>query len=268
MKKLFVVLNDKKSKYLIHSIVISGLLLWFIIAPTQDYFSILLSVLVVLFVGSFITHYPNIKLTNILATLLLPIHLIVGVLLSLIFFPNLSAIFKLVAVVVFGLIFYVFSLVNNVFLVVEEKNELIPLYRVAVTWAQIILTVIAIPFFAGVFKISINMFLQSLLISFSSILFCIYMLWVMSFDNDSKKFKVGEGLIYGLFVGFLVFVSNIAVSFVPHESFLKALLVSSFMVFGVSLICAHLKNTITKEFIRNYVLIFSFILLIFILFKP
>lgn len=258
----------KKYKYLIHSILISILIFLFSYdrGERRMLFSVLIFALVI--GGSLITQYPNIKFKNFLMTLLLPLHLVGGTLLSLIFFPNLSVFFKFGAIVTFCVAFYITSLINNVFLVVEDRNEFIPLYRVAVTWSQIIVIIIAIPYFAGVFKLNENTFIQNLITGVSSFLFSIYVIWSLRFDSDAKKPKIGEKLILSAFVSFCVFLLGVSFSFVPTESFLRALFVSSVLMFGLGYLQNHLKNSITKGIVTEYILICFFFLAILLIFVP
>ena len=81
--------------------------------------------------------------------------------LALLFFPNISLIFKLSAIVAFSFLDYVILLINNVFLVIEDREEVIPLYRVAVTWSLILQIIVLIPLVASVYKFNVSSFYQA-----------------------------------------------------------------------------------------------------------
>lgn len=259
---------SKKIKYFIHALAIGLLLFWFSFAGRGDQVFIGILTLLVVLLGTFITQYPNIRPNNLSANVLFPLHLITAALFSFVFYPNLSIPFKLLAVFIFCLLFYIFLLVNNIFLVVEEKKEIIPLYRVAVTWTQILLIIVAIPYFAGTFKIPFNVLTQNFSVAFSSFLFSLYFMWILKFDKDVKKAGVGETYFLSLFVSFLVFFAGLGVSFAPNESFLRALFVSSFLMFGLSYIQAHIKNNIDKNLIYEFLLIFIVFFIILYTFNP
>jgi hypothetical protein len=220
------------------------------------------------FIGSYVVHQPNSKVANILITGILPASLTLGFMLSLIYFPNLSTVFKLLSLAGFSFIYYLTLLVNNVFLVVESREETIPLYRVASTWSKILIVAVAIPLLAGVFKINLNSFSETILASLSALLFYTYLIWSLKHNHEVKKYRRGE--LFGLFAltTFFVMAANLSVSFFPTETFLRALYVSSIMIFSVSYIEGHLKNVINRRLITEHLVIsFIFLVLLFI-FNP
>lgn len=259
---------EKKNRFLLQSFVLGVLV--FLFSYSNGGTKLLIAVFAVLatVVGTFLTQYPNVDFRNILINLLLPLHLVLGAMLSLIYFPNLGLPIKIVSLVAFIGSFYVISLVSNVFLVVEDKNETIPLYRAALAWNQIILIVIAIPFFAGVFKLPLNGLFQSTIVSTSSFMFAIYLMWILAFDKNSRSLKVGEQVLFGLFVSFLVFACSVLVSFIPTESFLRAIFVSSALLFGLNYVQSHTKNTINRNLVLEYFIISIIFFLLLLVFKP
>jgi len=259
---------NKRQKYLAHSLVLLGLLYYFSGATTRFDLIYVSFVLVVVLVGSYVTHRPNSTVLNTLVTGILPVFLTLGFILSYIYFPNLSKIFKLLSLGIYTFIFYIVSLVNNVFLVVETRKETIPLYRVASTWSKILIVVVAIPLLAGIFKIDINSLFETTLASLTAVLFYSYLLWSLKYNHEVKKYKKGELVAVFALGAFFVFAANISVSFFPTETFLRALYVSSVLIFGVSFIEAHLKNTINKRLIREHISITLLFLILLFIFNP
>src|SRR3989304_868726 len=194
---------EKKHKYLIHSFLMGAMFFWFSFSPEENKFNIFMISLIVVSVGTLISQYPNIEIRNIYFNLLIPLHLVLGMMLSIVYFPNLGVPLKILAAAVFSFVFYVVLLINNVFMVVEEKKETIPLYRAAITWNQIIFVVVAIPYLAGVFKVPLNAFFQSLVISFSIFLLFSHNIWVLQLDREVKQINVGEKWLLVLFMTFL-----------------------------------------------------------------
>ncbi len=213
-----------------------------------------------------LVQFPNIKRFNAFYTVLLPFHLVLGTVLSLKFFPNLGAPVKISALISVGIIAYAVSLVNNIFLVVQERAKVMPLYRVAVTWSQILLITIAIPYFSGIFKLPLNAFTQAAFAGFSAFIFCVYFLWTLEFDEEARKIAAGEKVINSLVVTFLVVSSSLVVSFIPTESFLRSLFIASVLMASLGYLQSHYKNTVTKKLLLEYsiiTLLFLCLVLIF-----
>ncbi len=266
--KFHLPLLQRKHKFFIHSALMGILISLFSFATPAVRLQLIVVTIFVVLLGTFVIQYPNINLRNYFMNLLLPIHLVLGAVLSLIYFPNLALPIKLVGFVAFSVTFYIVALINNVFLVVEDRTETIPLYRVASTWSQIILITVAIPYFAGVFKLPLNTFYQTLLVSFSSLLFSLYLIWSFRFDKDVKVIEAGEKWLLCLFVAFCVFIFGVGFSFVPTESFLRALFVASILMFGLSYLQNHFKNTITKKIVSEYIIISIIFLVLLVVFTP
>lgn len=184
--------------------------------------------------------------------LILPLTLVLGALLSLHFFPNLGLPTKVITIGAVGGLIYAMSLVTNIFLVVYERQEAIPLYRVAVTWSQILLIVVSIPFFSGVFKLPMNSIFQALVAALVSGLFAKFLMWVQEMDPDVPEIDRGEKLVNSGLISFVVFAFSISTSFFPAESFLRSLLVSSVLMSSLGYLLAHYKNAVTKRLIAEY----------------
>jgi len=79
------------------------------------------------------------------------------------YFPNLGYLFKIFAIISFGSFYYFLSLVDNVFLVVQDREETIPLYRAVYGVESNYQVHSTIPLFSGIFKLGINGILQSMI---------------------------------------------------------------------------------------------------------
>jgi hypothetical protein len=260
---------QKKHKYLFQSFLVTIFLYLFASGRIgfEVWYSALIVVALVIF-GTLITQYPNIDLKNVLFIILMPSSLITGALLFLNFFPNLGSIFKFIAIISFGISYYFVSLVDNVFLVVQDREEVIPLYRVATAWSQIIQVVVAIPLFSGIFKLNVNGVAQSILIGIVSFLYVVYQIWASRYDKDAKNTGVGETILLATLGLFLVAAASITVSFIPAEAFLRALLISAVLMFVLSYVASYLRNDITKKIMLQFVLIFVIFFLLILVFTP
>ena len=228
--------------------------------------SLIIGAIIVL-VGTYYTQEISRKIDTI-PVILMPVFLYSAAILSLSYFPNLGNPTKFLALTAVGVIYYIVSLVNNIFIVVESEEKRIPLYRVAVTWSQILLIVISIPFFAGLFKVPVDPISQNLFSFVASMLFSLYLLWALSFDDEIRDYGLKEAFSKSIVVGFIVFCSGVAVSFIPTESFLRAIFVSSVMMSVLGYIQNHYKNAVTTRLIYEYILISFVFLIILLIFIP
>jgi hypothetical protein len=257
---------QKKHIYLVYSCLAVFSLV--VVSYSQGQRRVIASVAacLIIVVGAYFTQATLITLQNAVTIFLLPAHLVAGTLLSLYYFPNLGLPTKMGALISVGIIIYIVSLMNNIFLIVEQKGSLIPLYRVALTWCQILLVIIAIPFFAGIFKMPINSFFQNLIAALSTFFFSFYMVHVQSFDTFTRKTEVGGRVMYSLLSSFIVFSLGLCVSFLPTKSFLRALFVSSVLMGVLGYMQSNIRNDITRKAVIEYCIIsitFLFLALIF-----
>ena len=263
-------ITNKKFRYIFYSLTMSGLLLWvnyYLEEAGEANFAILL-----LFAGSLLgalfTQYPSITDYKGLLMLLPPLGLTLAAYFTLFHFPNFSAGFKTIGLVIVGVMFYLISLVNNIFLVVEEKEELIPLYRVAVTWSQIILVVVSIPLFTGIYKFNFSPLMEAFLVGLISFLYTLYFFWNLSFDQRTRKISTFNMLVNSSFSPFLVSATGLAVSFFPTEAFLRAIFSASVLLFAFNYLDGYMKNRINLKLIYHYGLIFLISLFIVLSFRP
>lgn len=259
---------SRKKRYLLQSVLF--FVFGYFLFTKFDFNIVFELILVALYVFVFVSiaHYPNVKLHNMIYGSILPLQLVVAGTLFFYFYPNLSHLFQVISLLGFSFLYYVVSLVDNIFFVVQDREEQIPLYRVASTWGQILSVIIAIPLYAAVFKFNTFFFIQGLIVFISGVLFSFYQLWGLNFDKDMKRTKVGEAILLNLLVGFIAFLSAVSVSFFPTESFLRALFVASTLMFGLNYAQSHLKNDVNDKFLYQSLFISFVFLVILILFQP
>lgn len=216
-------------------------------------------------ISTFFIHYPNLSLrpNKSIASLILPLSLLASTLLSFKYYPALSIQFKVVALLIASGVFYLISLVDNIFLIVKDRAESIPLYRAAIPWGQILIVTLSIPLFAGVFKIPINPILQTSIIGLISFVMTLYQFWFLREETNLIPLGAGGSLIMSAFVGFIVYVVAVAMSFISTESFMRSLVAGSALMLGIMFVYAYLKNSINKKILFEYFII----LIIFILFS-
>lgn len=262
---------DKKYRYIIHSAVltlyiyVASIVFWNSSLYERVGFGILLLILTVGFV-----HYPNVGLKNISNTimvLVLPSYLFGSMLLALKYYPNLSYIFKLAMMFGGAAMFYIISIVDNIFLVVSERAEIIPLYRAAIPWSQILLVTVSIPLFTGIFKIPTVSFLQAAIISFLTILLSLYQFWSYRHEENLIPVGVGGMVLFSVMAGFISFCVSIATSFMPAQSFLRGIVGAAGLMFGLFYVSSFLRNNINKKLLLEYFLIILGFIILMILFQ-
>jgi hypothetical protein len=260
---------QKKHKYLFQSLVVTAFLFLFSAGKINfDLGYMIVFVVALVLFGTLISQYPNIDFKNVSYILLMPLSLIMGALLFLNYFPNLGFLFKALAIISFGVSYYFVSLVDNVFLVVQDREEIIPLYRVATAWSQIIQVIVAIPLFSGIFKLGINGIFQSIFVGIISFLYVVYQIWASRYDKDAKNTGVGETILLSTLGFFLVSSLSMAISFIPTEAFLRSLLISAVLMFVLSYTASYLRNDINRKMMVQFVFIFVIFLLLILFFAP
>jgi hypothetical protein len=257
------IILDSKLKFHMMSAVLVSLMFWFSFASgTLKVVAGVLAVLTSMF-GVLTLQYSIISSSSMkkliyktaLSVVTIPAAITLGTLLSLYYFPNLSIYVKTAAILVVGGLLYISLLVNNTFLVVHERGEIIPLFRVASTWSQILVIVVSIPLFAGIYKLPFLPFFQTALILFTASLFSLFLNWVHNMDPDIPAISDKNRIIESIFVGFTLGALSISTSFLPTESFLRALLMSSVLMFILGYMLAHHKNAVTRKLMVEYSLI-------------
>lgn len=262
---------DKKYRYLTHSVLmavyvyVASVVFWNFSFYLRIVFGLLL-----LSVSAFFVHYPNVARKNFgdyVMVLILPSYLLGSILLALKYYPNLSLIFKIVMMLGSVALFYIIAVVDNIFLVVNEREETIPLYRAAVPWSQILLVTVSIPLYAGIFKIPTYAFVQAFIIGILACILNFYQFWSYRHEDNLVPVRVGDTILFSMFAGFITFVVAIATSFLPVESFLRGLTASAGLMFGLFYTSSFLKNSINRKLLFEYIAIILGFILLSVLFQ-
>ena len=266
--KNFLLKIDKRIKFLIQALVVGVFLHYIFLNSTLHIYVVMSAALFLAMFGSLFVHYPNFKsIKSYLLSLLLPFSLLSGAILFLRFYPNLGDIFRIVIILGFVFIYYLILLSDNIFLVVIDREETIPLYRVAVTWSLILITLTAIPLYSGIFKLSYYPIVHMILVFVFGFLFNAYQIWSTRFDEDSKNVGVGEYIFLSTSVGFFILCSAAATMFIPSEAFLRALFTAAVLMFGLNYTSFYLKNNVSKRMLLEYSFICFIFLALLVLFK-
>ncbi len=198
---------------------------------------------------------------------LTPFLLVISAFFFFVYYPNLSVIIKLGAGLFYTTLLYTLLLLNNVLLVVNSREDVIPVYRVAVNWVQIVLLSTSISLFTGLHRLQIQPVFQTALVTSAAFFYYRYLIWVNSYEKEVRQVKQYESIIlaacFALFVGWASFI----VLFISSESFLRGLFIASIFLLGLGYIQLYLKNALSKKSVWDYLFICLAILGTLVIFK-
>ncbi len=199
---------------------------------------------------------------------LTPSFLCSGVMFFYLYYPNLSPTIKILAGLFYIFLLYTLLLLNNVLLVVKSREEVIPVYRVATGWLQIVLLSMTISIFTGLHRLHIQPILQTLASVLISFFFYNYSLWVYSFDKETRKIKAVESLVISLSLALFAGWSSFITLFFSGETFLKGLFIASVFLLGLGYIQLYIRNALNKRALWDYIIPTVIFFLVLSLFKP
>jgi len=199
---------------------------------------------------------------------LTPFFLCLGVLFFYLYYPNLSVTIKIVAGLFYTGLLYTLLLLNNVLLVVKGREEVIPVYRVAVGWVQIVLLSVAITVFTGTHRLPVQPLLQTLAVCLVAFFFYSYSLWVYSFEKEIRKVKALESFVITASLAVFTGWTSFTTLFFSGETFLRGLFIASVFLLGLGYIQLYLKNSLSKKTLWDYIAVTLVFFVVLVLFKP
>ena len=267
---------SRRTKFLISTIFYLFGILFFDFANFSKYI-FLGAALFVVFIINLVALYPGYKLRDVVLISYLPLVLVSSTILGLIFFPNLSAVFKYLLMFFSGAFFYLSLLINNliidmgdfVVVIIAEKVEdtSLPLFRVGQVWLQILLIILTIPFITVVYKFNLHFYFHSLAI-FVYLFLSSYVYLHTYLISKTDQVSTKEYILLLVEMTYLPLVASIATSFIPAESFFRATFVTSVYMAMVSYARNYIDNSLNKKLLVQYLVICTFFLLVLIVFKP
>ena len=199
---------------------------------------------------------------------LTPFFLCLGVMFFYLYYPNLSITIKIVAGLFYVGLLYTLLLLNNVLLVVKGREEIIPVYRVAVGWVQIVLLSVGITVFTGLHRLPIQPLVQTLTVSLVAFFFYNYSLWVYSFEKEIRKVKTLESFVITASLAVFTGWTSFTTLFYSGETFLRGLFIASIFLLGLGYIQLYLKNSLSKKTLWDYIAVTLGFFTVLVLFKP
>ena len=257
---------SRRTKFLISNIFYLFGILFFDFANFSKYI-FLGAALFVVFIINLVALYPGYKLRDVVLISYLPLVLVSSTILGLIFFPNLSAVFKYLLMFFSGAFFYLSLLINNLIIAEKVEDTSLPLFRVGQVWLQILLIILTIPFITVVYKFNLHFYFHSLAI-FVYLFLSSYVYLHTYLISKTDQVSTKEYILLLVEMTYLPLVASIATSFIPAESFFRATFVTSVYMAMVSYARNYIDNSLNKKLLVQYLVICTFFLLVLIVFKP
>jgi len=257
---------SRRTKFLFAFILYLFGILLFDFVTFDKFLFLLLSVLVV-FIINLVALYPGYKFKDLVIISFLPLVITSSTIMGLIFFPNLSYLFKYLLMFFSGGLFYLSLLINNLIIAEKVEDSSLPLFRVGQVWLQILLIILTIPFITVIYKLNFKFYLQSLAI-FLYLFISSYVYLHTYLISKEGKVSLKEYVLLLFEMIYLPVIASIATSFISAESFFRATFITSVYMSMVSYARNYIDNSLNKRLIIQYIVISAFFLLVLIAFKP
>ena len=259
-------LINRRTKFLIFTIVyIFGALTFQYSTIDKNLYVIVFTFIV--FTLNLLALYPGYRVKDLFFISFEPVVITISTLYGLAFFPNLNLIFKVILILVSGLMLYISTLTNNLTIAEKLEDSSLPLFRVGLIWTQILLITQSIPLVTVIYKLDLPFYMQSGFVLLYFLLASLSYLHTLLLTKKEEDYKKEEVWLLISQMTFMPLAGSLAISFIPAESFLRATFITSIFMGMVGYIRNYLENSITKRLVIQYSLIFLFFLFALILFK-
>lgn len=199
--------------------------------------------------------YEGIEKIEWLTLFLMPVSLSLAFYLFYFLFPG-RLLTRIPLVVLYGISMYAVLLASNIFNVGVEKN--LQLYRAAFSINYFYQTLIVFFLLAFLFSLKLNFLLNGIMIFLLVSLFSFHLLWSLKLNIYLEK----KTLIISGFIGLMVAELGAIFSFVPVNSLILALLLTSTFYSLGGLVFNYMDQKLFKEIVREYVSVWIFVVII------
>lgn len=159
-------------------------------------------------------------------------------------------------IIFYGVSIYAMFLVSNIFNIGVEKS--LQLYRAAFSVNYFYQSLVVFFFSNLILSFKLNFFITGVLFFMLGASMATHLFWSIKLDMHWEK----QVIHFGLLVGLILWQIGLAISFIPLQSSIMALFIST-VYYGVGgLIYLHLDSRLFKETIREYVFVLIFIAII------
>jgi len=256
----------RRTKFLIFTIVyIFGAITFQYATIDKNLYIVLFSAIILIL--NLLALYPGYRVKDLFYISFEPLVITISTLYGLAFFPNLNIFFKLILILVSGVMLYISTLTNNLTIAEKVEEGSLPLFRVGLIWTQILLIIQSIPLITVIYKINYPFYIQSLFVMIYFFLASLSYLHTILLTKKEGEVSRSEYRILALQMLILPTLASVSTSFISAESFLRATFITSVFMGMVGYTRNYLENSITKRLVIQYFLIFLFFLVVLVLFK-
>lgn len=249
---------SKRLQFILTTFLLTlGLVLFTRVKPSQQGIAIF-SLAGGAFLFTWLLLYYDLRGAEFLTLLTLPALFTLGMALVLYFFPNFSLTFRTLFWFLFAFSFYIILLSVNIFNVAKRRP--LPLLRAARTASFLITLFTAFLLFTAIFKIGFLLWVKLSLIFIIAFILGLQSVWTVEVPE-----RVTQSLVLASFLlGLGVVETALSLSFLPLESFFRALaLTTSFYIF-LGTAHQYWRKTLTLRALVEYGLV-AFIVTIIII---
>lgn len=249
---------EKRTRFIIGTLILTLLLLvstFFFFDKAWLFIPIFI---VAAYVCTYFSIYEGISHIEWVTLFLMPILVTISFYFFYFLFPT-RWITRIPFIIFYSISVYAMFLVSNIFNVGVEKS--LQLYRAAFSVNYFYQSLMVFLFANLILSLKLNFFLGGLLFFILGSVMATHLFWSIKLEMHWEKHVVRLGLL----VGFILFQVGIFASFIPLQSSIMALLLSSVYYSVGGLVYLHLDERLFKETVREYLFVLIFVLGIVIL---
>lgn len=249
---------EKRTRFIISTVVLTLLLLvstFFFFDRAWLFIPIFI---VAAYVCTYFSIYEGISHIEWFTLFLMPILVTISFYFFYFLFPT-RWITRIPFIIFYSISVYAMFLVSNIFNVGVEKS--LQLYRAAFSVNYFYQSLMVFLFASLILSLKLNFFLGGLLFFVLGTVMATHLFWSIKLEMHWERHVVCLGLL----VGFILFQVGILASFIPLQSSIMALLLSSVYYSVGGLVYLHLDERLFKETVREYLFVLIFVLGIVIL---
>lgn len=249
---------EKRLRFVFATLFITGLMLF----STFFFFDkVFLFLILFIFVSYSVTYFAILEGINGIewfGLFVVPVFLTISYYLFYFLFP-IRWLTRLPFILIFGISFYAILLVNNILNVKMEKS--LPLYRAAFSVNFFLQVVIIFLFSSSLLSFHFDFLINAFIISFLVYFLSLQLFWSARMSEVIDK----EIVNYSLLVSLVIFEFLIFLSFLEIRTTIYSLFIASSYYSLGGIIYSWLDKKLFKETIREYLIVFGFILIILLL---
>jgi len=249
---------DKRQRFIVATFLMMALLLFSSFFSYQDIYIFVPIIFLTVYVATYFSILEGITDHEWITLFLHPVYLSIVFYLFYFFLPQ-RWLTRIPFIVMYTISIYAVMLSQNIFNIGVSKS--LQLYRAAYSVNFLFLTISAFLTYSLIISLRLYFFINFGLIFITTLPLTFHLLW--SIEPTSKIEK--KTVMQALFVALLIAEAGMVLSFIPMNQSIYALILTS-LYYGLSgLVQVYLQGSFFKERIREYIFVFIFTFIIFVL---